>query len=212
MKPATLALLAASGLSILAIPAFGQNQSPFSLTQYSATSSMAMKGRTMTSKIARSGNKLRVDMTGMSGMASMPGSSGKAYMLVLLDQHKAYMVMSPQMCMEMSQFGAMASSNPFAASSQGKVDTTVLAAGIMNGHPVKIEQVTITPNNGGKPINMKVWAATDLQGFPVRIETQTPNGSVTTDYTDISLAAPADSLFTAPQNCQQMPTMPSAPQ
>jgi hypothetical protein len=58
---------------------------------------------------------------------------------------------------------------------------------------------------------MKVWAATDLENFPVRTEIETPHGAVTTDYTDISLSAPADSLFAVPQNCRQMPMMPSGP-
>jgi hypothetical protein len=201
MKRATLVASLALTLSILAVSAFGQNPSPFSFAQFSATSSMAMKGQTMKAKIARLGNKLRMDL---------PGSDGKRYTLVLLDEHKAYMVMGPEMCMEMSQLGA-AASNPFASSAQAKIDTTVVGTGTMNGHPVKIEQVTMTPANGGKLVNMKVWAATDLQGFPVRTEIQTANGPVTTDYTDISLSAPPDSVFTAPQNCRQMPMMPGGP-
>jgi hypothetical protein len=202
MKQATFAAsLALATLSILAVPAFGQNESSFSITQFSATSSTTMKGKTVNAKMARSGNKMRMDL---------PGSDGKRYTLVLLDQHKAYMVMGPEMCMEMNQLGALAS-NPFASSSQAKVDTTVVGAGTMNGHPVKIEDVTITPGNGGKVVNVKVWAATDLQGFPVRTEVQTANGPVRTDYTDISLSAPPDPLFAAPQNCRQMPMMPSGP-
>ncbi|HXW55894.1 MAG TPA: hypothetical protein VEJ67_09115 [Candidatus Cybelea sp.] len=200
MKRATLASLALT-LGILAISAFAQNPSPFSLTQFSATSSTTMKGQIMKTKIARSGNKLRMDM---------PGSDGKRYTLVLLDEHKAYMVMGPEMCMQMNQLGA-AASNPFASSAQAKIDTRMVGAGTMNGHPVKIEQLTMTPANGGKPVNMKVWSATDLQGFPVRTEVETANGPVTTDYTDISLSAPSDSLFAAPQNCRQMPMMPGGP-
>jgi hypothetical protein len=200
---AVVASIVFASMSLFGTSTFAQNEGVFGLAaQFSATSSMVMNGRTISMKIARSGNKIRT---------GMPGPNANAYMLLLLDQHKSYMVMGPNMCMEMPVAGAM-TSNPVAASSQGKVDVKVIGAGTMNGHPVKIEDVTITPSNGGQPVTMKVWAATDLKDFPVRTEMQTPKGVVTTNYTDISLAAPPDSLFDVPNNCRQMPTMPGASQ
>jgi hypothetical protein len=86
----------------------------------------------------------------------------------------------------------------------GKVNVTKLGAATVNGHPTEIEQIIVTPDNGGKAETMKIWAATDLHGFPVRTEESTPQGPVVMDYTNISLSAPADSLFTVPQNCTQV--------
>jgi hypothetical protein len=200
-KAAFLISIVFGSLSFLAAPALAQNQGPFAFTQFSATTSMVVKGQTVTSKIARSGNKMRMEM---------PGSNGKRYTVYLIDQHKAYMVMGPNMCMETPPMGNIAS-NPLATSPQGSVDVKQLGTATVNGHPTKIEQVTVTPS-GGQPTTMKVWAATDLQGFPVRTEISTPRGLVTTDYTDVSLSAPPDSLFAVPDNCRQMPTMPGGRQ
>lgn len=201
-RAAFLVAIVFGSLSIFAFPPSARSQAGSSLTQFSATSTMVMNGRTVTSKVARSGNKIRVGMPA--------GPSGDAYMIFLIDQQKTYMVMGGGMCMEMQQAGALAS-NPLAASSQGKVDVKVIGAGTMNGHPVKIEDETITSTNG-KIMHMKVWAATDLKDFAVRTEMQTPKGVATTNYTDISLATPPDSLFAVPDNCHQMPSMPGAQQ
>lgn len=201
-RAAFVASIIFGSLTLFGSVAIAQNESPFAITQFSATSSMVVNGRTITSKVARSGNKMRIGMPA--------GPSGDGYMLFLIDQHKTYMVMGQGMCMEMPQTGAVAS-NPLAASAQGKVDVKVVGTGTMNGHPVKIEDETITSDNG-KTVNMKVWAATDLKDFPVRTEMQTPKGVVTTNYTDISLSAPPDSLFAVPDNCRQMPSMPGAQQ
>ncbi len=201
-RAAFIASVVFGSLSFFGTFALAQNPSPFSFTQFSATMSTAVRGRTITSKIARSGNKMRMEM---------PGANGKRYTIYLIDQQKAYMVMGPDMCMQTPPMGNM-DSNPLATSAPGKVDVKVEGTGTMNGHPVKIEDVTVTPNNGDKPMSMKVWAATDLKDFPVRTEMQTSDGVVTTNYTDVSLATPADSLFAVPNNCRQMPSMPGAQQ
>jgi len=184
------------GLScgVLAGQALAQNQNPFPFTEFSATVSTVMPGQTSTSRIARSGDKMR---------AEIPGSGGKQYSILLLDQHKVYVVMAPGVCMVMSDMAETASS-PLWGSPQGKVERKELGTATVNGHPAKIEQVTITPDKGGKPTTMKVWVATDLKGFPVRTEMQTSRGLVRADYTNISLSPPDSSLFATPQNCHPM--------
>lgn len=198
MKQAVFIAVAICGLSLAALPARAQGTGTFTFPNFSATTTMHINGRSISSKIARAGDKLRSDL---------PGSGGKRYTIVLIDKHMAYMVMGPTMCMEMPNMASM-QTNPLASSSADKVDVKVLGAGTMNGHPVRIEEVTITPSNGGQAETMKVWAATDLHGFPVRTEMQTPRGTVATDYTDISLAPPPDSLFAIPNNCRAMPMPP----
>lgn len=184
-------------LSILATPAIAQSQVMPSFTQYSTTSSTVVKGQTVKTKIARSGNKIRFEETS--------GSAGAQYTLFLIDQDKNYAVLSPSTCLEFSHISNM-TSGPLTKWPAGKANVTKLGTATVNGHPTEIEQITIAPDNGDKPETMKVWAATDLHGFPVRTEEQTPQGPVVTDYSDVSLSAPADSLFTVPQNCQKVPT------
>jgi hypothetical protein len=205
MKRTVLVAAAVCSLGFLAVPAMAQGQGgngPLDFPTFSADTSMVVGGHTMTATIARSGNKLR---------SGLPNSTGQGYVLMLLDQHKAYMVMGAGTCVEMPAM-AQVNSNIFASAGQGSVQVTQVGTGTANGHPVKIEDVTVTPSKGGDPVHMKIWAATDLHNFPARLEVQTPHGTVTTDYTNISLSTPPDSLFAVPTNCHQMPTMPGAAQ
>jgi len=196
MKQGTL-LGVLFAVSLLVMPAKAQDTGAFSFPNFSATTTMHVNGKTLHSKIARAGNKFRSDL---------PGSGGERYMLMLLDQNKTFMVMGPTMCMEMPHTGSLES--PLAASAKDKTEVKVIGSGTMAGHPVRIEEVIVTPAGGGKAVTMKVWAATDLHGFPVRTQTHTAHGTVETDYTDISLSAPPDSLFAVPQNCRAMPMIP----
>jgi len=141
----------------------------------------------MSNRVYRSGNKMRTEM----------GSNG--YSLYFFDEHTSYMVMRGH-CMEMPQM-ATKNANPFQMG--GSVERKPLGSDTVDGHPVKIEQVTVTSSDG-KSTSMKVWEATDLQGFPVRIEM--PNG-MRMEYKDISLSDPPNSLFEKPDNCRAMPNV-----
>jgi outer membrane lipoprotein-sorting protein len=184
-------------LLCLAIAAYAQN--PFDAhKQFSAT--MVMTGAPMAGhgqgdmKVYRLNDKMRTNI----------GTMG--YSIIDLTQHTMYMVMGQGMCMQMSPRGQQ---NPFAE--QGSVERTPAGTDTVDGHPCKVENVTVTPQNG-TPTKMKVWEADDLQGFPVKVEIQSNKGPVTVMYKDVSLDAPAASLFTHPDNCRQMPSMPGGPQ
>jgi hypothetical protein len=183
----------------LVVAAHAQN--PFDThKQFSAT--MVVSGAAMgphapqgDMKIYRSGDKMRTNI----------GTMG--YSVTDLTQHTTYMVMGQGMCMQM-QMTPRAQPNPF--SEQGSVERTPAGTEVVDGHSCKIENVTVTPQNG-TPTKMKVWEADDLQGFPVKVEIQSSKGPVTVMYKDVSFDAPAASLFTHPDNCQQMPNMPKTP-
>jgi hypothetical protein len=131
----------------------------------------------------------------------MPG--GRGYIITELSQHTNYMVMNA-MCMQMA---SQSQQNPFAQTSDATVERSSAGTDTVDGHACKVENLTVTSHNG-KATKMKVWEAEDLKGFPVKVETQTDKGPFAIEYKDISLDAPAASLFTHPENCQQMPTMP----
>lgn len=184
----------------LAIAAYAQN--PFdTYKQFSAT--MVMTGAAMgphapqgDMKIYRSGDKMRTNI----------GSMG--YSITDLSQHTTYMVMGQGMCMQMTM-PPRGQQNPFAE--QGSVERTPAGTETIDGHSCKVENVTVTPQNG-TPTKMKVWEADDLHGFPVKVEVETSRGPITVMYKDISFDTPAASLFTHPDNCRQMPSMPGGPQ
>ncbi len=176
----------------------GAANGPFGFTDFSATMEMTGGGRTVSGgKIYRAGSKMRTDM---------PQMGANSYILMLLDEHQTFMVMPGGHCMQMPQQRAQAQHpNPFEF--RGKIERTPLGTGTVDGHPVKIEQVTVTPEHG-EPTTMKVWEATDLHGFPVRVEMATARGPMTMEYKDVSLSPPPASLFTKPENCMSMPGMP----
>lgn len=164
---------------------------PFAITHFSATMNVTSNGHTAISKVFRSGDKMRSDMAHMG--------SG-AYMIYQLNTGAMFIVTHGR-CMAMPPRGN-GSVNPFAFN--GQVQRQEIGTATVDGHPTKIEQVTVTPAHG-TAATMKVWAATDLDGFPLRIEMA--NGAVIT-YTDVSLATPDDALFAQPDNCMTMPGMP----
>jgi outer membrane lipoprotein-sorting protein len=187
------------GLSIfLCLVIAAQAQNPFdTFKQFSATIVMSpmpagREGGGM--KVYRSGDKMRT---------SMPGGAG--YMIMDLDQHTNYMVMNASMCMQMTP---QPQQNPFSQARNATVDRSSAGTDTVDGHPCKVENLTVTPQNG-EPHKMKVWEAQDLKGFPIKIETQTSRGPMTIEYKDISFREPEASLFVHPDNCRQMPAVPA---
>ena len=73
-----------------------------------------------------------------------------------------------------------------------------------DGHPCKIEDFKITTEKA-PPLNFhfKVWEATDLQGFPIKVENNVPGMKVwRIQYKNIVLGATDPSLFIFPNACQ----------
>jgi outer membrane lipoprotein-sorting protein len=184
----------------LGIAAYAQN--PFeTVKQFSATvvmSGMPAHGAQGHGdmKIYRSGDKMRT---------TLPGSAG--YVVMDLAQHTNFMVMGSGMCMQMSPSNQQ---NPFTQSQGATIDRSPAGTDTVDGHACKVENLTVTPKQG-QPVKMKVWEADDLKGFPVKVEMQTSHGPMTIEYKDISFDDQPASLFTHPDNCQQMPAMPGGP-
>ncbi len=200
MNKIRIAVLAVAGALVCCGVAGAQNQSPFKVTQFSATSVMYVSGQPSHSmKIYRSGDKIRTDMA----------TGGRnAYFLLLLSEKMGYMVMGPGMCMKMPETGDKNHPDPFSVT--GKVQTTPLGTDTVDGHPTQIVQITVESSTG-QTTTMKAWEATDLHGFPVRIEVPTSRGTVRIEYKDVSLSPPPASLFEAPTNCRSMPMMQGMP-
>ena len=196
----------ASGLMIACTAMSARAQNPFeSVKAFSATlvvsgmSSKPSDGRAE-AKIYRSGTKIRT---------TLPGGAG--YTLIDTTAHTSYMVMGAGMCMQMT---AQGQENPFAQAPDATVERSSAGTDTVGGHACKVENVTVTPNSGpraGQSTKMKIWEAQDLHGFPIKVETQTSHGPMTVEYKDVSLAEPDRSLFTHPENCRQMPTLPGMP-
>jgi hypothetical protein len=190
----------ATGSLVVCSCLIAQAQNPFETNrQFSAT--MVMSGMPTSGPAAQ--NEIKIYRSGDKMRTSMPGG---AYMVMDLAQHTNYMVMGTGMCMQMNATGAQP--NPFSQAQGATIERTPAGTDTVDGHTCKVENLTVTPRNG-QPSKMKVWEAEDLKNFPLKIEVQSARGPVTILYKDVSFAEPAASLFTHPENCQQMPTMPS---
>ncbi|MFZ0419086.1 MAG: hypothetical protein WAM04_13390 [Candidatus Sulfotelmatobacter sp.] len=184
-------------LLLLFLPVFAQAQNPYdTFKQFSATGVTSGKTGEHTMKIYRSGDKMRTDM------------ATTGYMIIDMSEHTAYMVMNG-MCMQMPKT-ADSEQNPFTQAQDATYERTPAGTDVVDGHPCKVENVTVTPRNG-QPIKRKVWEAEDLKGFPIKSEMQTSKGTITMEYKDVSFSEPQASLFAHPENCRQMPSMPGGP-
>jgi hypothetical protein len=73
----------------------------------------------------------------------------------------------------------------------------------VDGHVCTIENVTFKPKDE-RPIviQMKLWEAEDLKGFPVKIEVDTGHDrKFTVNYSNVSLTPPDPALFKSPARC-----------
>ncbi len=183
------------GLVVLPVALAQAPASPFAIKQFSATMQMAAgPAGGMAMKIYKSGEHYRTDMP------------AGGYMVMDLTTHKSFMVMPTGMCMEMpGQMGAGRGPNPFAT--RGTVTVEPLGSDTIDGHACRVERVTVTAPGEAAHV-MKVWSATDLKGFPLRVETESNGRTVQINYKDVSLAAPDAKLFVQPANCRTMPGMP----
>lgn len=80
-----------------------------------------------------------------------------------------------------------------------KVETTEVGKETVDGHSCVKNKVLVTDEQGRK-LESTVWNASDLKGFPVKIESVQNSTPVTMIFRDIKLSKPDASLFEAPAN------------
>jgi len=198
----TLALIAIV-VAVAGGPHLLATSSPLWPQDYSATTVTTVEGgHTLSAKIYKRGLKMRME-------PQTPGRSAGMYQILLLDQHKVYMVM-PQahMCME-QDMPALTQAQLLAAAQTGKgvVVTDVGAQTITvagKSYACEHKRVASTTTNGTRYV-VDVWLASALHEFPVQEVMQAQGKTVRIQYENVSLAAPAASLFVPPTNCHGMP-------
>jgi hypothetical protein len=78
-----------------------------------------------------------------------------------------------------------------------RLDRVKLRTEMVDGHATDVYRVTVTGANGAKQEAI-VWNATDFNNFPVRIQLNQPEASVTMQYRNIQLRPPAPAEFEPP--------------
>ncbi|MCS7090497.1 MAG: hypothetical protein RMN51_12780 [Verrucomicrobiota bacterium] len=80
-----------------------------------------------------------------------------------------------------------------------KLERSFLGEETVDGHPCRKEQVAVTLANGRRA-EVTVWSATDLQGFPLQIQTSDKGDTVTFRYRKVRFAEPGADLFEPPRD------------
>ena len=94
------------------------------------------------------------------------------------------------------------------AADQWKMEATELGKETVQGHPCVKNKVIVTDDKGDKHESI-VWNATDLNKFPVKIETSVRESQVTMLFKEIKLAKLDAALFDAPKDFKRYDTMQS---
>jgi hypothetical protein len=87
-----------------------------------------------------------------------------------------------------------------------KVEKTELGKETVDGHPCIKNKVVVT-NNEGKTHESTVWNATDLNSFPLKIETVQDGKTMTILFKDVKLAKPDAALFAPPSDFKKYESM-----
>ena len=144
--------------------------------------------------IYRSGDLLR-----------MEGPDRHSYIVQNLSRQKDTRAMSSVECLQMGV--PFVRSYPFFLSGKGNTYEYVpLGSETIEGHPTKVEEVTINfaPERKHAPLKLKVWEAEDLQGFPIKVETQHHQ---TMEYRSVNFGPLDVTLFITSKVCEPLDVM-----
>ena len=101
---------------------------------------------------------------------------------------------------------AMSADDAEGSGKEAKVVKTVLGKETVGGHPCEKSKVVVTDDKG-KTQDAIVWNATDLQGFPVQMETTEKDSTVVLKYSDVKLAKTDVKQFEPPTGATRYTSM-----
>jgi outer membrane lipoprotein-sorting protein len=191
-------------------PHFGGSMAKLFGDNSSFSSSLEMqvpagdKSMTMPGKMFFDQGKSRfeMDMLQAKGDALPPGAAaqlkslGMASIVALSNQEKklAYLVYP-----ELQVYVEMPIPNPDDSkpASDFTIETTELGKETVDSHPVVKTKAVVSDDKGVKH-DYTIWKATDLKGFPIKIETSEKGQTIIMLFKDVKLAKPDANLFTPP--------------
>ncbi len=163
-----------------------------SLTEFSAIMVGGLLGNIDELHIYRSGKLMRTEM--------LDGN----YMVTNLETRTTFAVL-PKQCGQDPR--PSVNTFPFSlVTAEHKVERNLLGTEVMEGHTCQVEEVTLTPKQG-QPIKLKFWEASDLSGFPIKLEVYHAVGPPTTiTYKEVKIGPPDPALFKIPASCSESAT------
>ena len=166
------------------------------ITEFSAImvgSIMEVGDGEVESYVYRSGNLMR-----------MEGIEGHGYLITDLKTHDTYGV-SAGPCMHDTHPFFRAS--PFAVMKPGsRVERVPVGTETLDGHSVKVEDISVTSPDSPKPLKIRIWQAEDLHGFPIKIDYVRADGRHSVvRYKNVFVGPQDPTLFIHPKNCGGLP-------
>jgi len=84
-------------------------------------------------------------------------------------------------------------------------DSTPIGEEIVDGHPCMVTKLVVT--EPGRPTDEAIlWRASDLDGFPVKIEVRETRRTTKLDFSKVEVGRPDQSLFEVPTNYLRLAT------
>jgi hypothetical protein len=179
-------------------PSFGYldyGKLDFSAVMVSTTTDKGRKEtRLMEIPVAKSGNKMRMDMdmSVMAQGAAMPSSMGKVTMLQRGDQKISYTLYP-----NARKFMKHTEQTPGKREGAPKVEKVKVGSEVIDKHPSDKYKVTITSNDGLVQKGY-IWNARDLENMTIRSELENNDSRTTTELRNIMLATPPATMFEIP--------------
>jgi hypothetical protein len=181
-----------------AAPGFAQNSSASSIGPDFSATQVANPGGVETSmRIYRSRSNVRYEVSQVISMIYKP-SANQIYKLMRFPD-------GSQQCVEARADQSVIPYNVQLLSG-ANVQKTPEGTEVVDGHSCKIESAILKRKNG-TTAEFKVWEAEDLKWAPVKIESQTEQGSITILYRDIVVGSPDPALFEQPSKCTPVEKM-----
>jgi hypothetical protein len=180
---------------VCASPAAARAQSAASswdFPDFSATQVLRSTKYEMAAKVYRSDAAARAEYNSQLTRLFVPANS-KIYNLTVYPDGSRTCVASPP-------DRGMGLPNLLELLYGGDARRTVVRSEVVEGHPTSVEDVVVSKNDG-QSVRFTVWLAQDLQGVPVKIESDHTGMKLTAVYRDIVLRSPDKSLFAVPDRC-----------
>ncbi len=177
---------------ILLSSALTHAQAAWNFPDFSATQVFPSRKADFAMKVYYSGTSVRVERSAALSTIYMPSSS-KVYNFTTYPDHS-------HQCVAMKPDQAKMLPSPLELLQGSNLQRTAIGTEVVEGHPTKVETVTVTRPDG-TTVQSKVWEAEELQGIPVKIESHIGELTLTAVYRDISIAAPDAALFAVPDKC-----------
>jgi len=173
-------------------------QEGWKFPDFSATQVFQSRRGEMAMKVYRSGWSVRLERS--AAISTLYATENdKVYNLTTYPDHS-------HQCVSMNPEQAKMLPSPLELI-QGRIVKRVrVGSEVVEGHATKVEKVAVVGMDG-KMIESKVWEAEDLNGIPVKIESQIQGITLRVIYRDIAIGAPDEVLFEVPNRCTPIEKM-----